>query len=264
MKNIDFAVTEVVSTVKRSCDSEWHMKNLSYEEEYALVLAIDGEADYTVNSEQIKVSKNDVFLFSPRVLRSAIANKDNPWKFICIVFKMQLSEDAAELLDKAFICFKGVGEGVQSAFLSAESAWRKKQSLYHVRAKNAVSEILCSLIEFLTAVSTVPHIKKLESAREYIQSHYKERISISDLATRLDFSVSYFRKLYKEAFGSSPMQYVTELRLAMAKDMLLSGELSVGEIAYFCGFDDIYYFSTIFKKHFGFSPSRLSKGGREV
>ena len=82
------------------------------------------------------------------------------------------------------------------------------------------------------------------------------------LAERMGFSASYFRKLFKEAYGMAPMQYIVSLRISNAQDLLLSGEVNITEAASLSGFEDIYYFSTLFKKQIGLSPSQYIKQHR--
>lgn len=53
-----------------------------------------------------------------------------------------------------------------------------------------------------------------------------------------------------------PVKYLTQLRIEYAKELLITGRYSIGEIAEMCGFENVYYFSTVFKKHTGIPPSK--------
>ena len=108
----------------------------------------------------------------------------------------------------------------------------------------------------------MPHYKKLAEARAYIQAHFRQDVNVAMLAEQFGLSASYFRKLFKEAYGMAPMQYITALRINTAQDLILSGEVNITEAALLSGFDDIYYFSTLFKKQTGLSPSRYLKAHR--
>lgn len=119
-----------------------------------------------------------------------------------------------------------------------------------------------SIVSVQLPHNKVPHLKKLESARTYIQANFKHEIQVEILAERLGLSPSYFRKLFKDAYGIAPMQYITNLRINTAKDLLLSGEVNVTEASRLSGFDDIYYFSTLFKKQTGMSPTQYIKANR--
>jgi len=60
---------------------------------------------------------------------------------------------------------------------------------------------------------------------------------------------------------NSPMQYIINLRIENARDLLLSGEVNVTEAARLSGFEDIYYFSTLFKRKTGSTPTELLRKG---
>ena len=70
-----------------------------------------------------------------------------------------------------------------------------------------------------------------------------------------------YSSLFKEKTGYTPLQYLTEKRMENAKHLLSSSDLhySISEIAELCGFEDIYYFSRVFKKNVGLSPTQWLK-----
>ena len=107
----------------------------------------------------------------------------------------------------------------------------------------------------------VPHIKRLEKARNTIQENFRQDLSVEKLAESIGMSVSYFRRLFHEAYGCAPMQYIINLRIENARDLLLSGEVNVTEAARLSGFEDIYYFSTLFKRKTGSTPMELLRKG---
>ncbi|MGN6715586.1 helix-turn-helix transcriptional regulator [Anaerocolumna jejuensis] len=91
----------------------------------------------------------------------------------------------------------------------------------------------------------------------YIQENYKsDTISLEQVADRFHISVSYFSRLFNEYAGMTFPEYVNDLRLTYAKELLLiNPEANVKKIAEVCGFNSVSYFSAQFKKKFGSSPS---------
>lgn len=95
---------------------------------------------------------------------------------------------------------------------------------------------------------------RLEESVRYMHSHYNEKINISQLAKIENLCVSRFRALFKEAFGKTPVEYISDIRLDRATHYLSDSNLPIGEIATLCGYPDPLYFSRIFKKKCGISP----------
>ena len=80
-------------------------------------------------------------------------------------------------------------------------------------------------------------------------------ISISALCEISHLSEDYFRKTFKRIYKLSPHQYILNLKLLNAEKMLKSELYSIAEVSEKCGFSDYKYFSRIFKKNYGVSPS---------
>ena len=102
-------------------------------------------------------------------------------------------------------------------------------------------------------------LRQIEPALEYLKEHLFDcDLKISHLHHLCGISDTYLRKIFMEAFGTTPKNYVTSKRLLHARTLLLFGELdSVAEVAFSVGFSDPLYFSKAFKKEFDISPSKL-------
>ena len=96
---------------------------------------------------------------------------------------------------------------------------------------------------------------RMQRALEHIYLFYRGNITIQELAEMCQLSTSRFSALFKKTFGMFPHQYIIQYRLEKASELLLNTSDSVSEIADACGFGDPLYFSRIFKKRFGISPT---------
>ena len=104
------------------------------------------------------------------------------------------------------------------------------------------------------------HIQEeMGMARRYFQEHYNEDINIEEYALSRNMSVSYFLKKFKEVTSKSPMQYILSIRINNAVSLLESTDYNVTEISTIIGYDNPLYFSRIFKKQKGVSPSDYRK-----
>lgn len=100
---------------------------------------------------------------------------------------------------------------------------------------------------------------KLADAIAYIENHFTERITISELTALSGYSERQFIRLFHDVLGTTPSRYITVLRIDRAKHLLKTTSLSVGEISWRCGFDDQNYFSRSFRSHTGQTPSAYRK-----
>ena len=257
MNDIDFIITQLNHVIKQKPNPDWHNNRLFYKSEYIMVVVLHGKAEYTINSEKIRLNTNDIIIFPPGIVRAGYSDKVNPWEFISINFNLMLNEDSKKYFDKDYLYFKNIGSGIISKFLDIAYLWEGKSPLFAVKCRALISDILYELIKSSLPNNKIPHTEKLETARTYIQANFRKNINIESLSKSLNLSVSYFRKLFTQAYGQSPQQYIISLRINTAYDLLASGEVNVSEVAILSGFDDIYYFSKLFKRRTGFSPSQI-------
>jgi len=92
----------------------------------------------------------------------------------------------------------------------------------------------------------------------YISEHYKEKINVCEIANNLHFSKSYLSHAFKEITGYSIIEYVNLLKCHNAKALLLDGH-TASEVSNELGFSDLSYFTRIFKKVMGVTPSDVKK-----
>ena len=102
-------------------------------------------------------------------------------------------------------------------------------------------------------------LRPITEAKHYIQQHYQEALRLEDVSSAVGFNATYFSTLFKKETGQNFMDYLTELRIGKAKELLCGEELSVQEVAEQVGYQDLKYFSRLFKKLTGVSPSDYKK-----
>lgn len=102
----------------------------------------------------------------------------------------------------------------------------------------------------------------LSQLRNELYSSPSIRLSVEELASRVNLSKSYFQHIYKELFGCSVMTDMINGRLEYAKYLLINTQLSVAEIAKLCGYENETHFMRQFKKFVGMRPSRYKAAAR--
>ena len=102
-------------------------------------------------------------------------------------------------------------------------------------------------------------VSAVDCAISYINENCTKNLSISELAAASGFSETHFINLFKKQTGDTPKNYLIKARLRLAKQILCSSDKRIGEIVEDCGFSDEYYFSRLFKKYEGQTPSAFRR-----
>ena len=92
-----------------------------------------------------------------------------------------------------------------------------------------------------------------------MQNNFTEDFSVEQLAEMCCLSVGSFRRSFSQCVGMSPVEYRNKLRIQKAVTLLKTGEMTVGEVAQAVGIPDLKYFSKLFKRYTGVSPSAVKK-----
>ncbi|HEX2925486.1 MAG TPA: helix-turn-helix domain-containing protein [Ruminiclostridium sp.] len=114
-------------------------------------------------------------------------------------------------------------------------------------------------LEFITKCISEAKQKNINSfilmATNYIKENYKKDITLEDISKEVNISPHYFSKLFKEEMGENFIDYLTNIRINKAKEIMKSSLLSIKEICYEIGYGDPNYFSRLFKKNAGMTPT---------
>jgi two-component system response regulator YesN len=118
--------------------------------------------------------------------------------------------------------------------------------------------VFTSALDFRDSQAQNQYEAMLHQAKTYIEQHYTDPdLSLNDVATQVNLSPSYFSTVFSRETEETFKEYLTNLRLEKAKDLLRMTSLKSFEISAQIGFNDPHYFSTVFKKHTGLSPQKF-------
>ncbi len=110
------------------------------------------------------------------------------------------------------------------------------------------------------ALTSIPSPQTFfSSAISYINSNLNEKISVDEIAKACHISKYYFCRRFKQIMGLTVMEYILNTRLANAKVLLSSTDMTISEISERCGFSGFSYFSRVFKANYGITPNKFRK-----
>ena len=129
--------------------------------------------------------------------------------------------------------------------------------------RQAITGIVLQILSLIFTVSryktteTDLRSKLISKAKFLLQESIETPVNLEEMVKELPMGYSSFRKAFKSLVGVSPNQYHLELRLDKGKDLLMSTNLTINEVAYKTGFSSIFYFSRLFKKRNGVPPKHF-------
>ena len=131
------------------------------------------------------------------------------------------------------------------------------------KAKRYLARLCLLVRQAIAGQRAQSHIQFIGQAKSLIAKHFTESgFGLEEICEMIGVSPSYFSSTFKKEVGISFVQYLTALRMDMAKELLIKTEGKTYEIAQAVGFAEPNYFSFCFKRHVGLSPSQFRQGNR--
>lgn len=217
---------------------------------HSISFRVLGSAEFETEEKTLRVDEGDI-VFMPAGAGYRLITPEN--RLYAINFEMQL-EDDVDLSVEAFrpSDFKSM----ENSFRTMLEVWNMKEPGYYLRAMSIFCKILSKIENERSSVKSSASFMKIKASVEYMHSCYTESdLSIAEVAERSGLSETYFRRLFTSVYGKKPIDYLNELRISYACELLISGFYSAKEIAFKSGYSDPKYFSTVFKRVMGVPPT---------
>lgn len=214
---------------------------------WLLHYVVAGFGEFTREGITYKIGPGQMFVIPPYIETYYEADNKRPWQYTWIGFTSdeQLPDvfyqpviscpDIGELFDEMKLCNKL--ENGRSAFLSG-CLWKLVATLQENKK---------------------PSSDYIDKALNCMHSEYSHGITIKAIADRLGLDRSHFYTIFLERVGTSPSEYLINLRLAKAAELMRDYNERPSVAATSVGYEDLYHFSKIFKKHFGMCPREYRK-----
>ena len=231
--------------------------NCEGRDDYFLIYVTDGIFNTRINDTVFSLKKGSVVLFPPKFKYHYWG--EPPSKYLCAHFTGSHVEKI--LTDLGFSLEPCMFENEFSPKI--KNLFDKMIEQYMTNAPFLQYSLACLLEEILLTIA-LGRIKNdgyhtLKKSIKYIHANYTEKIQIPYLAKLEGLSNSRYITLFSREMGKSPSEYILELRLGRACDLLLTTDMEICLIGALSGYKDQYFFSKIFKKHIGMSPREYRK-----
>jgi len=232
---------------------------------YIIRFIVSGRGEYRVKGKDYRLSAGEMFLIPPEAKVLCRADDVCPWVYFWVGFGGPEAERALEaagfdgdrytlkLNDPAKI--ERIMRGISQYSGHTQAGWYGMTGWLH---------LLFS--ELISGAQKTAQKKRgdnyVSMAKEYIDSHFSEDIGIDGIAFHIGIERSYFYKVFKEAAGISPQEYLINVRMSRAQTLLRANSKALKDIAAECGYPNYSNFSKMFKKKYGISPKTFQRRTR--
>lgn len=239
-------------------DPKWH-KPKSPIPGHILFLVIHGSFIYRIGDVVYRLSKGDMMYMPYGVVREGIQDKDERHLKYTILFDLAPDVELPLLQRQQVVHFKVSNfEYMKQRFSILVQQWLGGLPYYELMSETIAKELLI-LVHQESDAAHYPSRKRghVQALQRYITEHYQQNLTIEELASIIERTPNYVTAIFKDIIGITPIAYLHQVRISVAKELLLHSAMTVGEVASHLGFYDTSHFHRIFRKHTGQSPSSL-------
>lgn len=251
---------------------------LHWHDEMEIIYIKKGHGYVTLDFKQYKVSGGTIVLILPGQLHSIEQYDDLSMEYENIIFNVNMllprTEDTSSTkflrpllsgqitVPSIFSVVYPHYEAISTCLDACDEICKTKPVGYDLYIKGKLFEFFYILSNRCRNEKNPKNTRSLDKMKiilKYIERNYMEKISISEIADRVEFSESHFMRYFKENMGTSFIDYLREYRLTMAARLLVASDDTILSIAEEVGFDNLSYFNRVFKKHYGVTPSQYRR-----
>lgn len=254
----------------------WH-------EDIELIHILEGEMLYHINEKVILMKEQDCIVVNSRQLHYGCAHRRHECKFICILFQPKF------LTPNVYIYDNFIKPIVENSGITCLHYHTMDQT--HLQIMELIRHI-CTLKENgmkayeLEVVSTLfslwnmlfcqcaplfsqdqepdnGHLALQKKMVSYIYEHYKNAVTLDEIAAAGNISRSQCCMIFKQYLQQSPIDFLNKYRLAVSCYLLANTDSSIARIATSCGFNHLSYYSKIFSREYGCTPTEFRRQNRD-
>jgi len=251
--------------------ASYHFRKRTNEEasQYVLIYCLEGEGWYELNGQVQKVTANQVFILPKGQAHGYGCKNAKSWTIYWIHFDGQLARFFAEGFEKPMQILPEKDSRIEERLRLFEEIFSILKNGY---SKNNLEFSSTTLTYFLGSLKylsayrardnsdqTAHQTDVAEEAIHFMRENIRKRLHLKDIAEYVGYSTSHFSALFLQKTGYSPLNYFIHLKIQEACHFLDFSELKMNQISMLIGFEDPFYFSRIFTKTMGESPSEYRR-----
>lgn len=250
-----------------AASTKFNMHNPHFHDEYELYFLLSGSRLFYINDKIYPIAGGSLAFVDGETMHRSFSDCNAPhMRFVICVKKALLNKKFPEIAE-AFAgggCFS-LDKNAQNMFRRLlDDIRREFESDFPLRSEAILSLVTKVFIEFyrlfqsseIEINSCPPEISNIIS---FINAHYSEKFSLSDVSSQCGISVSRLTRIFKSATGYTIVEFTNNLRIKEAAELIKNTRLPISEIALRTGFSSFSYFGKLFCACYGISPLKYRK-----
>ncbi len=227
-------------------------------ETYVLHYVLSGRGFLETNGKTYTLQKGDSFIIFPGDVVQYYPDPDDPWRYTWVNFE---GSEVPSLLSMTAFYENPVCHGTLDLTEMFNQFSRNMQYEYITQRNDGFLRVLLAhYIEIHPKQAETFAKDKLSFAKDYIYANsHRHQFNVSELAREIGMERSYLYRLFMSREGVSPSEYITDVRMKKALQMMKNGTTQLKFLSYSVGYTDPLYFSKLFKKKYGMSPTEFIK-----
>ena len=230
------------------------------------VCPLSGSALYTLSDGETVTLSTGEIMYLPEMSRYTVAGGEKGFTHYTVNFRVSSGNDSTVSGFSPLFGNTPVKTAVddfdsfRNLFSATVDALASNMPGSTLLVKSKLYEMIQTFFsQALKSKASKGEYEVLVRAKEYIEQHFSEALSAQELSKLCSMSQTNLRRKFKQYIGQPPLDYQISLRIRRARELLLERRYNVSEIAVMVGFEDVNYFSRLFKKRVGVSPLGYEK-----
>jgi AraC-like DNA-binding protein len=224
---------------------------------YLIHYVVSGKGVYYVGTKKFSLKKGQMFVIFPGTIIKYQADEIDPWHYAWVSFT---GEEVKKI-------FESLSIDVFNPVFTPKNGNKLYELIKKMPCNRSLvlkDELLFTglLYEFMSAICLPKEKVEKEQntyfleAKNYIDTHYFENITISSIAETVGISRKYLFAIFKLEISQSPQNYLINYRIEKACELLKDKKISIANVSFSVGYKDQFVFSKVFKQKMGISPSQ--------
>lgn len=247
------------------CSKDWK-QDYYLSPRSALGYIKEGEGYFMLEEEKFFPKKGQMYFLPEQHRHSfSVMNQENTFeKYYCHFNTMPGATNIFKVMKVPNFVTPRDPDYIEFLFKQMIEVWEQKEGyLNSLKIKILLYQVFEHYLEAcdIDQIKIKHHYKQeaLEEILKFIDENLDKKISLKEVAYEFGYSTQYFSKIFKKSLGITFLQYMNQLKMEKARELIMYSNKSMSEIAYTLGFENQYYFSNTFKKENGVSPTDYKK-----